>query len=84
MLGLCVLRGGNLLHTAVGSVPKRQRDLFDIFPDLPWPRIGHHKDRAVIEQQVGDAAVKWAVALARAKAAMRLRNLLVNARSATR
>jgi hypothetical protein len=65
-------------------VPKRQRDLFDIFPDLPWPRLGHHNRRAAIEQQVRDAAVKWAVARARAKAAMRLRDRLINARSATR
>jgi len=65
-------------------VPKRQRDLFDIFPDLPWPRIGYHKRRAAIEQQVGDVPVKWAVARASAKAAMRLRHRLVAARSATR
>jgi len=40
-------------------VPKRQRDLFDIFPDLPWPQIPHNARRAAIEQQVRDVAVKW-------------------------
>ena len=45
------------LQPAAGSVSRRPRDLFDIFPDLPWPRI--RPRRAVIEQQVRDVAAKW-------------------------
>jgi hypothetical protein len=52
---------------------KRERDLFDIFPDLPWPYLKADR-RAVIEQQVRDVPVKWAAARAKTNAAIRIRD----------
>jgi len=58
-------------------VPKRPRDLFDIFPDLPWPQIRHQERRAAIEQQVRDVAVKWRLARERVSVLTARRDLAI-------
>lgn len=58
-------------------MPKRPRDLFDIFPDLPWPRIRHHQRRAAIDQQVRDVALKWRLARERTAVLTARRDLVV-------
>jgi hypothetical protein len=53
-------------------------DLFELFPDLPWPRPrGAATDRARIEQQVGEARTRADVNLRHQKASrQRLRDWL--------